>query len=78
MLFFNYLISAFIFLPCIQCIIENVLRIKNVKKKEKKSRQSLKVMNAPAICNCDLDLGNTKLKCKLVRVIVIINVCVKS
>ena len=37
--FFNYLISAFIFLPCIQCIIENVLRIKNVKK-EKKSLDS--------------------------------------
>ena len=33
--------------------------------KQKKTRQSLKVMNDPAICNCDLDLGPTTLKCNL-------------
>ncbi|MEW8342137.1 MAG: hypothetical protein AB2708_20010, partial [Candidatus Thiodiazotropha taylori] len=30
--------------------------------KQMKTRQSLKVMNAPAICNCDLDLASTRLK----------------
>ena len=46
-------------------------------KDKSKTRQSLKVMNAPAICNCDLHLGHTKLKCKPVQDIVIINICVK-
>ena len=41
---------------------------------QNKTRQSL---NAPAICNCDLDLGQIKLKCQFVRDIVIINICVK-
>lgn len=31
----------------------------------------------PAICNCDLDLGHTKLKCKLARDIAIIIICAK-
>ena len=37
----------------------------NYRKKKWKTRQSLKVMNAPAICNCDLDLASTRLKCLL-------------
>ena len=43
---------------------------------ELKTRQSLKVMNAPAICNCDLDLASIRLKCQLVLDIVTINICV--
>ena len=42
-----------------------------------KKRQSLKVVNVPAIYSCDLNLGHTKLKCKLAQDIVIINICVK-
>ena len=41
------------------------------------SRQSLTVMNVPAICNCDLGLGSTTLKCKLILYIVILNNYVK-
>ena len=37
----------------------------------------LKVMNAPAICNCDLHLGPTMLKCKLVPDIIIIYIYLK-
>ena len=44
-----------------------------------KTRQSLKVMNALAICNCDLDLGPTRLlKCQLVPEIVIVNMTISG
>ena len=43
----------------------------------KKPRLSLKVMDAPAICNCDLNLGPILLKCTLVPDIVTVNICVK-
>ena len=48
-----------------------------VKKTPQKTRQLLKVMNVPAICNCDNDLVSTRLKCLLVLDIVTINICVK-
>ena len=54
------------------------VKIKLVHKVLKKGkRQSLKVMNASAICNCDTDPGLTMLKCKIVVNIVILNFCVK-
>ena len=40
-----------------------------------KAIQSLKVMNAPAICNSDFDLASTRLKCLLV--LDIVTICVK-
>ena len=43
------------------------------KNKKKKTRPSLKVMNAPATCNCDLDLD---LKSKLVKDNIMLNMCV--
>ena len=39
---------------------------------KKTTRQSLKVMNAPAIWYCDLDLGPTMLRCKFDHDIVIL------
>ena len=34
------------------------------KNKSRKSRQSLKVINVTATCNCDLDLGPTMQTCR--------------